>query len=238
MSEHVEYHRFKKGEHCTVEGCRSRRYYYEAGQRFCDRHGHQQEGYKQIAADEDDFNTQGRKTRRKRELEARVSKVLTGRDATELFLQCWQLVLWKQVSWLRDTKGLPGKLETVVRDLWNVRLRAVKGFGNERTLMSDSGSVGYSSSDAQTDSDGMGSGSVTSGVSRLSVRRRKKPNGLPKIIDTLGLCYLGILLLRLPVSMGQLHRWAEDDEIVYSRVVCCSDYLIHLIIFLFDNITK
>lgn len=33
---------------------------------------------------------------------------------------------------------------------------------------------------------------------------------MPNLIETLGLCYLGIVLLRLPVSMGDVHRYVKE----------------------------
>ena len=41
MSSRVEYQRFRRGEHCTEEGCRSRKYYIEDGKKFCQK-GHEQ----------------------------------------------------------------------------------------------------------------------------------------------------------------------------------------------------
>ena len=42
------------------------------------------------------------------------------------------------------------------------------------------------------------------GVGRKwKVRRRDSPS----LIETLGLCYLGTVLLRLPVSIGEMHRY-------------------------------
>lgn len=39
--------------------------------------------------------------------------------------------------------------------------------------------------------------------------REYKVNGkaMPSLIETLGLCYLGVVLLRLPVGMGEIHRY-------------------------------
>ena len=42
-----------------------------------------------------------------------------------------------------------------------------------------------------------------------SVGRKWQIRGkeMPRLIETLGLCYLGIILLRLPISIGELHRY-------------------------------
>jgi RNA polymerase I-specific transcription initiation factor RRN7 len=214
MSQRIEYRKFPRGQKCEFESCGSPRYYIEDGRQFC-KNGHEQQGFSQVQADEDDFNSQGRKSRLKRAEKEKVETLFSGRDATELFLQCYQLVLWKQVSWLVTSKGLPVELETIVRDLWSVRLRAVKGLGQEGD---GSVSAGFSStSGEETESD-----TTTTGA-RLEMSRRFKKaarhNGLPKMFDSLGLCYLGIMLLRLPISLGQMQGWAEREEIVFLRAV-------------------
>lgn len=220
MSSQIEYRKFPRGQKCEYEGCGSRRYYIEDGKQFC-RNGHEQQGFSQVQADEDDFNSQGRKTRLKRTQKEKVELVLSGRDAIKLFLQAYQLVLWKQVAWLVKVKGLPAELETVVRDLWAVRLRVVKGLGEEGS--DGASSVGWDSGAISSASeDGVGSDG-TWGTLEMGKRRKKaaRHNGLPKLIDSLGLCYLGIMLLRLPISLGQLQRWAQREEIIYIRAVRC-----------------
>jgi RNA polymerase I-specific transcription initiation factor RRN7 len=200
MSEPIEYHKFRRGESCTYGGCPEKRYYIADGKRFCKR-GHEQEGYRQIQADEDDFNTQGRVTRKKREERERVERVFSGRDALELYLQCYMLVLRKQIWWLVKEKGLPLELETVVRDLFSVRLRDVRALGKEGVGVGSAENVGFSS---QSQADDV---------------KVAKDSRTPKLIDSLGLCYLGILSLRRGVTLGELHRWAAREEIVFLRAV-------------------
>ena len=49
---------------------------------------------------------------------------------------------------------------------------------------------------------------------------------LPKLIETLALCYLGTLLMKLPTSLGEMFKWASNEEIVFTRAVCfCSGKL-------------
>lgn len=225
MSEHIEYHRFTRGERCTYEGCPAKRYYIADGKRFCNR-GHEQEGFRQVQQDEDDFNSQGRITRRKREEKERVERVYSGREAIQLFLQCYQLVLWKQVRWLIDVKGLPGELETVMRDLWSVRLRGVKSLGEEDERASGNETVGFSS---QSDWERTGTGTdgmESSGRGKRDIRKSRQ-EGLPGLIDSLGLCYLGTLLMRLPITLGEFHCWAEQEDIVFVRAVGSYAALFH-----------
>lgn len=145
-----------------------------------------------------------------------MQTVLSGREATELYLQCYQLILWKQCYWLINVKGFAKELETVVRDLWGLRVRLLHG-EKDYDGGYGSGTVGFSSTSEgdNTDTDG--------GMSRSSKwsekNRRNRREALPKLIETLALCYLGILLLRLPTSLGEIFKWATTEEMVYTRAV-------------------
>jgi RNA polymerase I-specific transcription initiation factor RRN7 len=222
MPSQLDYHHFSRSESCTEEGCRSRKWYIEDGKKFCQR-GHEQAGFTQTQQDEDDWNNQGRKVRKKREEKERVQTILSGREAQELYLQCYQLILWKQCHWLVNVKRFPGELETVVRDLWGLRLRILHedevgerdGFGSGISV------VGFSdTSDGETGSDATGGRSLWSGRSRRSVSGRKEK--LPKLIETLALCYLGTLLLNLPTSLGEIVKWVSREEMVFTRAVSCA----------------
>jgi RNA polymerase I-specific transcription initiation factor RRN7 len=124
------------------------------------------------------------------------------------------LILWKQCFSLVNEKGFPTDLETVVRDLWALRLGILHGEqgggGGEHFS-----SLGFSSMSEgeNTDSDGK---SMISSRSRRSELGKEKT---PKLIETLALCYLGTLLVRLPTSIGEIVKWASRDEIVYTRAV-------------------
>ncbi|KAF7900230.1 uncharacterized protein EAF01_007532 [Botrytis porri] len=215
MSSAIDYHKFRRGETCSEEGCRARKFYIEDGKKFCQR-GHEQAGFTQTQQDEDDWNQQGKKSRKRREQKEQVEKVFGGRDATQLYLQCYQLILWKQTHWLVTVKGFPEELETIVRDLWELRLRVLQGSGDERSEYGTE--FGSTTEGDDTDTDGTGYRSTASTVmSRKRASRAKK--NLPKLIETLGFCYLGILLLRLPTSLGEIYKWATRDEIIYTRVI-------------------
>lgn len=146
---------------------------------------------------------------------------LSGSDARELYLQCFQLVLWKQCHWLVEVKKLPAELETVVRDLWGLRLGMLSKVLEERSgYSSGTGTQMFSST---SEGEGNGSGSEVSRRSGAAGSRRKvrRDDGerLPRLVETLGLLYLGILLMRLPVGIGQVLNWARCDEIIYNRAV-------------------
>ncbi|PVH85974.1 hypothetical protein DL98DRAFT_650478 [Cadophora sp. DSE1049] len=218
MSSHIEYQRFRRGESCTDEGCRARKFYIEDGKKFCQR-GHEQAGFTQTQQDEDDWNAQGKKSRKKKEERERVETILGGSDAKELYLQCYQLILWKQCHWLVSTLGLPEDLRIIIRDLWELRLRVLHFPRDERSgYGSGTGTILFSSASEgnNTDTDGMTHRSMGSRRSRKSAVMEEK---LPRLIETLSLCYLGTLLLRVPVGVGDFHKWAAQDRIVYNRAI-------------------
>jgi RNA polymerase I-specific transcription initiation factor RRN7 len=148
-----------------------------------------------------------------------VETVLSGSDARELYLGCYQLILCKQCHWLVNTKGFPKELETVVRDLWGLRLGILQRVGGERSgYGSGTGTMMFSSTSEgeNTDTGGTGGKSLSSRRSRKSVVSEER---LPRLVETLGLCYLGTLLLRLPTSLGEFYRWATREEMIYTRAV-------------------
>ncbi|RDW91071.1 putative ubiquitin-60s ribosomal protein l40 fusion protein [Coleophoma crateriformis] len=214
MSAHVEYQRFRDGESCSEDGCRARKFYIEAGKKVCQR-GHEQADFTQTQQDEDDWNVQGKKSRKTREDKERVERMLTGSEATELFLRCYQLILWKQCHFLVSVKGLPQELETAVRDLWGLRMKEL--LKEPEAKSSGYSSLGFSSTEGETsDSEATDSKSLSSA---RKGRKRKPKERLPTLVETLALCYLGILLLRLPISLGDIYKYASKDEIPFTRAI-------------------
>lgn len=213
MSRRLEYKRFRQGVTCEEEGCRSRYYYVQDGRAFCKSHDHIQAGWRQVEQDEDDFNSQGKKTRTRREEREKVVRILTGKESRELFLNCWQLILWKQLAWLTKSKeaggaGLPQELDGVVRGLWAIRARSL--------VVEEPTEEGGFSSQSELESGEDTSGTETTGFS--SRGKKWKKLGL-RLIESLGLCYLGTVLMKLPISIGEFHQWAEKEDIIYIRAV-------------------
>lgn len=106
-----------RGDPCGVENCRSTRFHVDSdGRTYCHR-GHQVEG--QIATQQEEFGVGGsqrpgtaRKSRKKDERQReKASVTLEGPKAVELYLQCFQLVMRKQVHWLIKVKDYPKELE-------------------------------------------------------------------------------------------------------------------------------
>lgn len=145
--------------------------------------------------------------------------MLSGSEARELFLECYQLILWKQCHWLVNIKGFPKELESVVRDLWGLRLGVIQRYGDERGgYGSGTGTIIFSSASEgeHTDSDATGGKSLGSRRSRKSVALEER---LPRLVETLALCYLGTLLLKLSTSLGEFIKWATREEMIYNRAV-------------------
>lgn len=112
-----------------------------------------------------------------------------------------------------NEKGFPPELETVVKDLWGLRISKLIKSG-DKSYGSVSGGLFSSASEAEnTDSDGK---SVSSRRSRRSIATEER---MPKLVETLGLCYLGMLLMRLPTGLGDLFKWATNEEMLYTRAV-------------------
>lgn len=242
-----ETHRFPKSETCAE--CPARRYYHEGGRRYCER-GHQIEGYVQFDIDADDnFGKQGRVTRKKKEAKVKQKKHLGGNEAKELYLECLQLILRKQIAWMIKEKGFDAELESVCRDLWQLRIRGFvgltaavgnqegKGKGKEndgssqattQSQGSEAGLVMYSSqaeSEVTTDDDA--SSHLQHSRGRRDQIRVKSWSGenwvLPAAMDTLAIVYLGCLLRQEALRIGDLVCWARNNRIPYLRAV--SSYL-------------
>ena len=146
-------------------------------------------------------------------------------------------MLRKQVAWLVRERRLPAELETVVRDLWDLRVRGFgglraladekKGKGSERSRSVKSEPV--SGSDSEMFFSSQGDGDVSSGedvgvpvrgsrVKSWAVREGQKWP-MPSLLDTLALCYVGCLAMRLPVRIGDLFRWARSGRLLFVRAV-------------------
>ncbi|PYI04964.1 RNA polymerase I-specific transcription initiation factor Rrn7 [Aspergillus sclerotiicarbonarius CBS 121057] len=188
---------------CGQEGCRERRYYLENGLWFC-RRGHQQEG-QQVEEDPEDFGTQGKTNRVKKAAAEKAQKTYRGRQAYSLFLQTYQLVLWKQCHALVQNRGFPSQFEAVVRDLWALRLETFADKINDPADQDEEPE--FFSSQAAT------------GLDDEGYRSKGWQATWPRLIDSIALCYLGALLMRLPVSVGDLHRMVMRGDVPFIRIV-------------------
>ncbi len=83
----------------------------------------------------------------------------------------------------------------MVKDLWALRLQLLK-----RKIDADlDDEILFVNSQPETDQN-----HDEDGVREYKVRGKD----MPTLIETLGLCYLAFVLLRLPVSLGDLQRYS------------------------------
>ncbi|KAL2413105.1 hypothetical protein ABEF95_014573 [Exophiala dermatitidis] len=187
------------------------------GKTYCD-NGHDQGRAPVTAEDELDYGRQGKVLRKKEPKEKqKVTGVLRGVKAYQLFLQSWQLILRKQCYILVHQKGLPAELWTIVRDLWVLwlsqlghRLHDPAGGSHPPTdSASETGPI--TTSAHETDSDGE--------AAREGKRRGEQENHGPTLVDTIVLNYLGILLLRRPIGLATILNWIQKEDIPFIRAI-------------------
>ncbi|PHH71781.1 hypothetical protein CDD80_4994 [Ophiocordyceps camponoti-rufipedis] len=182
-----------RGEQCPH--CGSRRWYLQDGLGYCSR-GHQIQDFVELGADEEeeeDADCSGRVYLKKEDHK------LSGPKGKLLYLEALQVLLRKQVLWLVKNKGYGQQLETVVRDLWDVRTR---GFNflftakdNDETAISDEDDPWTEPVRAQD--------------------WRLENDNMPRLQETIAICYLGAQLLRIPLRQADLLLWANKGEMPY-----------------------
>ncbi|KAJ5654485.1 hypothetical protein N7490_001488 [Penicillium lividum] len=192
---------------CGQESCRERKYYVDNGLWFC-RRGHLQEG-RQIEEDADDFGNLGKINRVRREKGEKSRRTARGRKAQTLFLQAYQLILWKQCHALIHDHGFPEELEGVVRDLWAFRLQdytlRINESADDEEL--DSEPELFSSQPSQKEDD------------QPSFTIRPKYHTWPRMPETVAMCYLAAVLMRLPICVYDLHKLIMRQDIPYLRAL-------------------
>jgi len=123
-------------------------------------------------------------------------------------------------------KGLPAELEVgalaliwdiqayikkiVVRDLWTLRLQTLQG--RLESSDSDVERIFSSQSDSESTENDL-----------KSSKRKVRTNALPFVLDGACMNYLGVLLLRLPVTVADIFRWIKDGELLYYRAITALD---------------
>ncbi|KAF5587549.1 uncharacterized protein FSUBG_11771 [Fusarium subglutinans] len=214
MDERRDLRKFPRGERCPE--CGARRWYLESGLRFCS-NGHQVEGFIQFDIGDDvDAGQLGKKTKKDKEVKEKELRHLTGHAGKNLFLECLQLVLRQQLLWLVQSKGHREELETVVRDLWDLRIRGSGALlAEEETQQMGDGLAIFSSQPTGTEKDDAPKTQGTRARSWNSEVISDWP--VPRMIETLALCYLGCLLLRIPTTIGELCAWANSRRMPYKR---------------------
>ncbi|KAK5121594.1 hypothetical protein LTR85_004766 [Meristemomyces frigidus] len=204
-----------KRPECDYEDCGSTRFEIrDDGYTYCHR-GHQQSARGTVIADDTgELVITGRRTRRKdSDAESVASKAsgFSGPRAFEHYLLCLQLVLRKQLRWLIDVQKLPEELESLVRDLWALRLQKLQ---SRISYDSETETEGHSQL-FSSQSEGETSASEASRRSRI--RSRTRTDGSPTVLEMLCLCYTGLLLLREPVTVAEMYAWVSAGGLLYYQ---------------------
>ncbi|KAF2193294.1 hypothetical protein K469DRAFT_715369 [Zopfia rhizophila CBS 207.26] len=200
-----------RGPVCGIENCRSREYEEaEDGYFYC-RNGHRRGDILVTGEDDEDFNPNVKRQRAKKEESEKVYQYFRGQRAFDLFLKCFQLILRRQVWFLVHEKGLPAEFEDVVKDLWALRILQLEDQISDISSHDDAQSQVFSTASE--------SESEPEKETVRSLRRGQRLNTTPRLLDSVALCYLGIVTLRLPITPGDLHSWITDGKMVYVRAI-------------------
>jgi RNA polymerase I-specific transcription initiation factor RRN7 len=101
-------------------------------------------------------------------------------------------------------------IQQIVHDLWALRLERL-AFRLEVDPLSDSESQMFSSQGSEA---ATGSSTDDTMSSRL-VQKSSTPN----LFQTLSLCFFGIHLLRLPITLGDFLKWIKQGDLLYYRAI-------------------
>ena len=201
-----------KGPACGIDGCRTKRYHYDdRGIAVC-RNGHEHPEIRERApVDDDDFSIglAGQTSRKRKEsTTARVLKAFEGSRAFELYLEIWQLILRHQLWFLIKEKGLPQELETLCRSLWALRVQSLRSrlLDDFSAPGSDSERTVYTS---QTSTDSESASNFSSTLYQSSKT--------PALLETVAYCYMGIWLMRLPITLGDVFQWVHSGKLLYYK---------------------
>lgn len=105
----------------------------------------------------------------------------------------------------------------VIYDLWTLRISQL----SDKIESSHSESSSQPQSQFNTlDTDDSETTDAEAGLLKnASTRGEEKLAGVPNLNDTLALCYLGTLALRLPITPGDIYAWVTDGKMAYRRAI-------------------
>lgn len=168
--------------------------------------------------EEDEAGLMGTISKKAKTVLEKEKRQLTGEAGKLLYLEALQLLLRKQVAWLVKEKGHREELETVVRDLWDLRIRGATALGQGSSAAAAPDDVLEVFSSQPTVAE-----HTQTWTSRSMAQDWSAERGLswpvPKMGDTLALCYLGCYLLRIPTRLAEMIQWANDFHLPYRHAV-------------------
>lgn len=96
----------------------------------------------------------------------------------------------------------------MVRDLWALRLQKLQG---KVSYDSETDTEAVFSSQSER---GSGTDTETAASQRSRQASRKKPTG-PSLTDVICIIYAGVMLLRIPLTVADLHKWINGGELLF-----------------------
>lgn len=155
-------------------------------------------------------------------MKERERRHLTGQVGRNLYLESLQLMLRNQLLWLINQKGHREELETVVRDLWDLRTRGSSSHALDAAPDDSAADGGLEMFSSQTAD--LANSEKPKGNKFRRAQSWEPQQGpewpMPKMLDIIVLNYLGCLLLRIPTRVGEYVQWVNGGHLPYRRAVC------------------
>ncbi|OAA69033.1 Ubiquitin subgroup [Cordyceps fumosorosea ARSEF 2679] len=185
--------------------------------RYC-AHGHQVAGFIQFdLGEEAEAGMMGTVSKKQKVIKEKEIRQLKGTAGKLLYLEALQLLLRKQIEWLVKERGYREELETVVRDLWDLRIRGATALGQgpeSGVSASEDAPELYNSQPEVVEPTRLWT-LPSKGQDWSADRGLSWP--LPNMGDTLALCYLGCYLLMIPTRLGEIIKWANSFQLPYRN---------------------
>ena len=199
---------YTTGPACGIAGCKATKYYSLDGQTYC-QNNHLAEGIHEYVVDDDDAGTSlGRRRQRGPKQQTRSKLVhYSGKDGYALYLQAFQVILRHQVKFIQKKLQLD-QYEVLFKDVWQAFLNAQDASDElpEDVDESDSDMDVDLHSDEETD---MPQKYVSS---KYTMHR-------PVLMHSVALCYITLLLLRVPIRFSAIVQWIHGGEFPFFRAI-------------------
>ncbi|KTW27392.1 hypothetical protein T552_02371 [Pneumocystis carinii B80] len=191
-------YQFNQNSRCGIDNCTSKQFYIDAGLTYCT-NGHLVQGIIEI---DNTINLNKNQPLRRRKVittdkHKKKSKVLYGNEGKNLFLHCFQQILKTQVWCLIHTHGISRNLEPTVRNIWKIYLTLLTS--NKLFQKNTKKNIKYH--DVGNSNDNMS----------------YKITKFPKLIDTISICYLGLLNLRSIITISTLYNFMKSGKVPYMQ---------------------
>jgi RNA polymerase I-specific transcription initiation factor RRN7 len=133
-------------------------------------------------------------------------------------MACYQLILRYLCKALIKEKGLPVELEALVKDLWEIRMGLIQEYYVANETNASAGNAQYDSDagessgtefrlySSQTEGEGTSLDTEDEGGKISQYNQVRVERNYPSGLDSLALCYMAAMLLRLPLSVGDFYR--------------------------------